>query len=139
GDWYRIADERIQAVQIGLAGQIRHMHTASDIEGPNIEELRFLPKAKNEVRSGAVTSTGGGTYSPDAQDPNRLSSDQCEMRVTMLNPLMKTRSGLERRFMPGQKAYFRVKLDDEPLALQWWRSFLQLIQTQRTARSIPQQ
>ena len=41
-----------------------------------------------------------------------------------------------RKFLPGQRAYVRVKLDDEPLALQWWRSFLQLIQTQRTARSV---
>jgi putative peptide zinc metalloprotease protein len=143
GDWDRIADEHadegLEAVQVRLTGNIDQMLTATKLEGLNIEELRLLPGAKNSVRSGAVTSQGGGTFAPDASEPNQLASDQFEMRVTMLNPLTITPTGQERRFFPGQRAYVRVKLDDEPLALQWWRSFLQLIQTQRTARSIPQQ
>jgi hypothetical protein len=108
------------------------VHEAVDVEGDEIEEIQFLPKAKNDVRSQALTFAGGGNLAPDPSDPNKTVAEVFELRVVLDNP------GLDGNppYVPGQRAYVRVKLDNEPLALQWWRKFLQLIQTQRTVRSV---
>lgn len=126
GSFQRIVSDPGRIVQVRFASDIATMHVTDDVR-----TVRLMPKATNEPRSKAQTLAGGGTLAPDPRDPNKTSGEQFELRVILdnsPNPAGKT-------YMPGQRTYVRVKLDDEPLALQWWRSFLQLIQSQRTVRS----
>ena len=135
GDYERVRAASDPSVEVRLAGDTHRTLHALTLEGDDAPEIRYLPMAKNEVRSPALTVAGGGTLAPDARDPQKLANDQFEMRVVLANPLRPDGSPGERRFLPGQRAYVRIKLDDEPVATQAWRSFLQLIQSQRTARS----
>ena len=139
GDYERVRAASDPQVEVRFAGDTGRKLKAVDLVGDDLEEIRYLPAAKNDVRSGALTLAGGGTIAPDQRDPNKTAADLFEMRVILANPPVADGggdgSGEARRFLPGQRAYVRIKLDDEPLAKQWWRQFLQLIQTQRTARA----
>ena len=135
GDNERIWASDEQQVEVRLSGDTSRKLQAVEIEG--MQAVRGGAAGKNDVRSAAMTIAGGGTLAPDSRDPNKTAADQFEMRVILANPMTKDGSG-ERRFLPGQRAFVRIKLDDEPLAKQWWRQFLQLIQTQRTAQSAEQ-
>ena len=139
GDFQRIVGDKTKVVQVRLAGDIDQTFAVAEIEGDDVEEIRELPKARNEVRSKALTFAGGGTAAPSPQDPNKTASELFEMRVVIDNPALEADGDAAHRhgrFLPGQRAYVRVKLADRPLALQWYRDFLQLIQTQRTVRSV---
>ena len=135
GDFERVRAASDPQVEVRLAGDTSQKLQAVDLEGDDLDEIRFLPAARNQVRSPALTIAGGGTLAPDQKDPNKTAADLFEMRVILANPTVDNGVGEARRFLPGQRAYVRIKLDDEPLAKQWWRQFLQLIQTQRTARA----
>jgi len=135
-DFQRILADPTRTVQVRLASEIDEIRYATDLEGLNLDEIRLLQSAKNEVRNPSLTYAGGGTLAPDPRDPNKTALDQFEMRVILDNPVAADGG---RECLPGQRAYVRVKLDDEPLARQWWRGFLQLIQTQRTTRGMQQQ
>ena len=128
GSYERIVSDESRRVQVRLASDIGMHH-----KGDMIRSVRLMPKATSEVRHRSMMFQGGGALPPDPQDPNRISGEQFELRVVLDNP--RDEKGAA-RFLPGQRAYVRVKLEDEPLALQGWRSFLQLIQSQRTVRSV---
>ena len=134
GDYERILADDDPQVEVRLAGDTSVKLQAVKIDGSDIDPVRFGVAATSDVRSSAMTLAGGGTLAPDQRDPNKLAADLFQMRVLLSNPPRKDGSG-ERRFLAGQRAYVRVKLEDEPLARQWWRQFLQLIQTQRTAQA----
>lgn len=131
GSYERIRADEDRRVQIRLASDIGTQHKDERIKG-----VRLMPKARSEVRNSALTFAGGGNLAPDPQDPKRIAGEQFELRVIIDNP--RNDAG-QVKYLPGQRAYVRVKLEDEPLALQWWRKFLQLIQSQRTIRSANQQ
>ncbi len=71
-----------------------------------------------------VTTAGGEEYAVDPKDPNKLQSDQFEIDVPLANP--------DKKYVVGQKAYVRFKLDKRPLGWQWYRRILQIIQTKPT-------
>src|SRR5688500_18595250 len=132
GAFQRILGDADPLVQVRLASDLYVVHEALDVEGDELDEIQFLPKAKNDIRSAAMTFAGGGSLAPDPSDPNKSAAEVFELRVVLDNPGLNGKQP----YVPGQRAYIRVKLDNEPLALQWWRKFLQLIQTQRTVRSV---
>jgi putative peptide zinc metalloprotease protein len=71
---------------------------------------------------GALTMAGGEDIPVDPHDPSgkKLAIPQFELRVKLADD--------DARFVPGQKAYVRFKLDRQPLIEQWGRRFWQLIQ-----------
>ena len=73
----------------------------------------------------ALTQLGGEEIAVDPQDPSgkKLATPQFELRVKL--------SDADARFVPGQKAYVRFKLDRQPLIEQWGRRFWQLIQQEQ--------
>lgn len=119
-------DEK-RLVQVRLAGDVDRV-----MQGKRLQDVRYLPGAKNELRSAALTYAGGGTIAPDPQDPNKSATTQFEFRFTLPN----AGADGEPRYLPGQRAYVRVKLEDEPIVKQAWRGVLQLIQNQNTATAI---
>jgi putative peptide zinc metalloprotease protein len=70
----------------------------------------------------ALTQLGGEEIGIDPHDPSgkKLQTPQFELRVKL--------AADDARFVPGQKAYVRFKLDKQPLIEQWGRRFWQLIQ-----------
>ena len=70
----------------------------------------------------ALTQAGGEEIAVDPHDPSgkKLATPQFELRVKLADD--------DARFVAGQKAYVRFKLDKQPLIEQWGRRFWQLIQ-----------
>ncbi|MEM1011018.1 MAG: biotin/lipoyl-binding protein [Planctomycetota bacterium] len=117
-------------VQVRLASDLDN-----PIEGGEIDaDVRMLPSAKNELRSNALTFAGGGTIAPDPSDPNKSSESLFEIRLVLPN----AGEGDRPRYLPGQRAYVRIKLEDEPIMTQALRAARQLIQTQTTATAAQQ-
>ncbi len=113
-------------VQVRLASNI-----SENIKNGIIDDRAMLTAAKNELRSPAMTVAGGGTISPDPRDPTKSSQNMFEFRLVLPN-LHDDGSIMH---LPGQRAYVRIKLEDEPIVQQLWRGALQLIQTQTTTQS----
>ncbi|MDP9175140.1 MAG: biotin/lipoyl-binding protein [Planctomycetota bacterium] len=83
-----------------------------------------LPEAAvQELTHPSLGPTGGGEIQVDPRDPKgmRPAVSQFEAHVKLAN--------LQEQYFPGQKAYVRLTLDRRPLAWQWIRRFLQLIQS----------
>ncbi len=108
-------------VQARLAGDVDTV-----LQGEELGDVRVLPGAKNELRSAALTFAGGGTIAPDPRDPTKSATNQFELRFTLPND----GDELAETHLPGQRVHVRIKLEDEPIAEQAWRSLLQLIQSQ---------
>ncbi len=125
----RIYQQKDQAVpQVRFAGKVNEV-----VEGDGfILDQKMMPAGTQDIRSAALTYAGGGTLTPDSQDPTKTATSQFEMRMTV--PNSDEDGGL--RFVPGQKAFVRIKLADEPIAKQAWRGLLQMVQSQTTARSV---
>jgi multidrug efflux pump subunit AcrA (membrane-fusion protein) len=85
------------------------------------EHPEVVPAAVAEMRHPLVTQVGGGTIPVDPRDPSKPLVRPFELRAELANP--------EHKYVPGQRAYVRVLLDRKPLAWQWSRRFLQLIQS----------
>jgi multidrug efflux pump subunit AcrA (membrane-fusion protein) len=113
-------------VQIRLASDV-----ATVLQGEELEEVRLMPGAKNDLRSAALTYAGGGDIAPDPRDPNKSAGNQFELRLTLPNDA----GNGQRRYMPGQRAHVRVRLGEEPIATQAWRGLLQLIQSNNLANT----
>ena len=106
-------------VLTGLASDV-----GTTLEGGEIDEnLRLAPSANDEVRNNAIFFGGGGTIAPNQRDPNKSASSLFELRLIVPN------DG-EEAHLPGQRAHVRIKLEDESIVKQAWRSALQLIQSQ---------
>jgi putative peptide zinc metalloprotease protein len=109
-------------VQIRLASDAGRSLQGADID----PDIGMAYQAKNELRSNALTFAGGGTIAPDPSDPQRSATNLFELRLTLPN------AGDDDRpiYLPGQRAHVRIKLEDESIVKQAWRSALQLIQSQ---------
>jgi hypothetical protein len=66
---------------------------------------------------------------PDPRDPRGLTpqTPQFELVCSLANP--------KEIYQPGQRAYLRIRIDKRPLAWQWTRKFLQLIQSRQQEKS----
>ncbi|CAN5523477.1 biotin/lipoyl-binding protein [soil metagenome] len=93
------------------------------------ESALLTPSAQPKLRNPQLTSAAGGPAAVDPRDPRGLTPQvpQFELRCSLSNP--------ESIYQPGQRAFLRIKIDRKPLAWQWTRSFLQLIQTRQREKS----
>jgi len=95
----------------------------------NAESALLTPSALKTLRNPQLTSVGGGQVAVDPRDPRGVTpqSPQFELRCSLANP--------ESVYQSGQRAFLRIKIDDKPLAWQWTRKFMQLIQTRQQQKS----
>jgi multidrug efflux pump subunit AcrA (membrane-fusion protein) len=92
-----------------------------------------LPAASAQLPDKVLTHAGGGQYAPNPNDRSGRSTfvPQVELQVRFANP--------EGAYQAGQRAHVLVKVKKEPLALQGWRSLLQLIQDSNRLRQLKSQ
>jgi len=86
------------------------------------------PAAVSELAHPSLGLAGGGDIQVDPRDPKgmHMQNPQFEARVKLENP--------DEQYYPGQRAYVRLTLDRRPLAWQWTRRFLQLLETNDTGK-----
>ncbi|MGH7176667.1 MAG: efflux RND transporter periplasmic adaptor subunit, partial [Tepidisphaeraceae bacterium] len=91
--------------------------------------IQAIPAAQEKLRHPGEGLAGGGNIAIDPMDPRGLTPrvPQFELRVIIANP------GLI--YQPGQRAYVRLKVAREPLAWQWTRRFLQLLESRKQNKS----
>ena len=85
---------------------------------------RLLPSPTDEAIPG-LNNTTGEEQQVDPKHPNKLQTPQFEIDVPVDNAA--------NAYVPGQKAWVRFKLGRQPLAWQWYRRVLQLIQTKQAS------
>lgn len=92
-------------------------------------EVDLVDGAQADVAHASLTYLGGGDLAPDPRDQRgvRTQVQQFQVRIILDNP--RTSSGAY-AYLPGQRATVRFTALREPLALQWIKSFLRLIQTE---------
>jgi putative peptide zinc metalloprotease protein len=93
------------------------------------ESALLTPSALKTLRNPQLTAVGGGTVAVDPRDPRGTTpqTPQFELRCTLANP--------ESLYQSGQRAFLRIRIDEKPLAWQWTRKFMQLIQTRQQQKS----
>lgn len=113
---------RDASVELRLSGD-----TSQSIGPGLIQGTLAVPGAQSHARDASLTQLGGGQAAPDPTDPSgtKLRETNFELQVTFKNP--------DRRFYAGQRAYVRVSLPRSPLVWQWYRKFMQIIQTQKAS------
>ncbi len=81
-----------------------------------------FPGAVSRVRDRTLTQIGGGNIPVDQSDPSgtKTAIKPFELRAELVNP--------DRQYIPGQRAYVRVILDNQPIGYQALRRFLQVLQ-----------
>jgi multidrug efflux pump subunit AcrA (membrane-fusion protein) len=87
------------------------------------EHPQAVPAAVREMRAAALGHQGGGQIPNDPSDPHGRKAlvPPFELRAELANP--------DQAYVPGQRAYVRVLLDEKPLIWRWTRRFLQVIQS----------
>ncbi|MGH7214558.1 MAG: site-2 protease family protein, partial [Tepidisphaeraceae bacterium] len=117
-----VSDEPGAPVEVRLIGAVGD----EPLQGASVE---LLKAAQNKVAHSALTQQGGGVLQADPRDPSgqTVTVPPFELRVSLNNP--------GERYLPGQRAYVRVELEKQPLAKQWWRKLLQLLQTAQQQKS----
>jgi hypothetical protein len=82
-----------------------------------------MDEATFKVSHPSQTQRGGSDLAPDPTDKTGLGLKESAFEVvaTVSNP--------DQKYLPGQRAYLRLKLQHRPLIWQWTRRFLQLIST----------
>jgi hypothetical protein len=108
--------------EVRTAGRINKILNGREVE--NRGATMYAPHP-------AVTEVTGGDIAVDRTDPQgrKLASPQFELRVKLSpddNDYIQT---------PGQKAYVRFKVGNQPLIQQWARRFWQLIQQKNKTAS----
>jgi multidrug efflux pump subunit AcrA (membrane-fusion protein) len=86
------------------------------------------PAAVSDLAHPSLGQAGGGDIAVDPHDPKgmHMQNPQFEARVKLENP--------NEQFYAGQRAFVRLTLARRPLAWQWTRRFLQLLQTNDTGK-----
>jgi putative peptide zinc metalloprotease protein len=86
---------------------------------------RVVPGASQELPHPALAAQNGGsvTLDPKDQTGTKSQSPEFQLWVDMANP--------NNELIPGQRAYVRMTVDRRPLAWQWTRDLLQLIQSRK--------
>ncbi len=85
---------------------------------------REMGAATRDLPSPAVAQPGGEEEPVDPRDPTKSQAEQFILEVPVNNP--------DQKYVAGQRAYVRFKLDHKPLLWQWGRKFYQLIQTRNS-------
>jgi putative peptide zinc metalloprotease protein len=119
------------APEIRVAGDLEHTVLGTD---PRIVGL----SAQQYVPSPALTNMGGGDIANDPTDPkgNKPAEEQFELQVKLANPRNPDATDhREYLYVSGQRAYVRLTVERKPLAWQWYRKFLQLIESREKTAS----
>jgi putative peptide zinc metalloprotease protein len=84
-----------------------------------------VPGASADIPHPALGQQNGGSVALDPRDQTgtKAQSPEFQLWVDLANP--------ENQFVPGQRAYVRLTVDRRPLAWQWTRDLLQLIQSRK--------
>ena len=87
-----------------------------------------IQEADNSLASPSLGTLGGGTAPPDPKDPTggKTTTPQFEVRLTVPN--------MSPELQAGQRATVRFTIDRQPLVVQWYTRFLQLLNTQDTGK-----
>jgi putative peptide zinc metalloprotease protein len=85
--------------------------------------------AQEYVPHQALTHMGGADIPNDPSDPKGQKPEQrqFELQVKLPNP--------QEHYVAGQRAYIRLTVDRKPLAWQWFRKFMQLIESREKTGS----
>lgn len=88
----------------------------------NADSLQEVPAAVKRLRDRTLTQAGGGEHAVDPQDSSgtKPTIRPFEVRALLENP--------GRQYIPGQRAYVRVILDNKPIGWQALRRFWQVLQ-----------
>ncbi len=86
---------------------------------------RVVPGASQQIPHPALGAQNGGsvTLDPKDQTGTKAQSPEFELWVDLANP--------NNELIPGQRAYVRMTVDRRPLAWQWSRDLMQLIQSRK--------
>ncbi len=113
---------------LSATGFSTRVRLAGDLARELVPSTVLLLGPTDQVPSSALTLAGGGMFTPDSKDP---SGRRIVERPFAFNAWL---ANTDSRFVAGQRAYIRVRLDQrQSLLWQGWRSLLQLIQTTRTS------
>ncbi len=109
------------APEIRVAGDLQHI-----VHGT---EPRMLLSSTEKVAHASLTHMGGAEIANDPTDPSGQKSEQrqFELRINLANP--------KDLYVSGQRAYVRLTVERKPLAWQWFRKFLQLIESREKTGS----
>ncbi len=89
--------------------------------------LRIFASAQDQLPSPILTQAGGGPIAPDPSDPKGLTAQvrQFQVDVSVANSAA---AGVHQLY-PGQTAYVRFRIENQPLIYTWTRRFLQVLIT----------
>lgn len=103
---------RVQSIQVRLRERVGSIYPATI--------LRAVPAAKDYLPSAALSSAGGGAIAADPRDP---ASGKTLQRMFQFDLALPADVPIPNY---GGRAYVRLELDPEPLAVQWGRRLRQL-------------
>jgi putative peptide zinc metalloprotease protein len=114
-------DAQLKALPNAKDVEVRFVGALAD-EPLVTQKAMLVPGAQSELPHASLGVQGGGEVMTSPQDPTKPQIRQFEIRVQVDNP--------GERYLPGQRAYVRLTLDEKrPLIWQWYRRLLQLIET----------
>jgi len=107
--------------EIRVAGKLRDVVLGT--------QPRLLLAALEKVPHPSLTHQGGEEIPNDPRDPEGLKTEQrqFELQIKLANP--------SDFYVSGQRAWIRLTVDRKPLIWQWFRKFLQLIETRESQGS----
>jgi putative peptide zinc metalloprotease protein len=114
----RVVDEAMPEVEIRLKGRPDICLTG------RIE--RILPAGREELPSPALGDAAGGSIQTDLEDRRGVRAAERFFEIRVKPHLDDLPEGVH--LLGGQRVVVRFEADAKPLALQWWRSLLQVVQ-----------
>jgi len=114
----RVVDEAMPEVEIRLKGRPDICLTG------RIE--RILPAGREELPSPALGYAAGGSIQTDLEDRRGVRAAERFFEIRVKPHLGDLPEGVH--LLGGQRVVVRFEADAKPLALQWWRSLLQVVQ-----------
>lgn len=106
-------DQTVRAVEVRVKGQAERVIPA--------RIQRVLPGAQSQLPHLALGNLGGGQLAMDPNDPQGKTASHGFYLVHVA--LEETAVPLQ----PGQRAWVRFTLEPSPLAIQWWRKLLRVL------------
>ena len=81
--------------------------------------------ASTDIPTALLAGAGGSETPNDPKHPEKAAVAQFNIAIPLTNP--------DQKLVLGQRAYVRFTLDKKPLIWQWFRRFMQLIQTKSSS------
>jgi len=87
---------------------------------------RILPAGREELPSPALGYAAGGSIQTDLEDRRGIQAAERFFEIRVAPALGDLPEGVH--LLGGQRVVVRFEMDAKPLAVQWWRSLLQVVQ-----------